>query len=109
MRFPQRQFIVRMARSSIIEKDGKWWIEGTDWQAGLTMVNRIRHQLHNLEARAKVTREKDDLDLYGLGKGIRVELMLNSGKKIEFLAGDPNPTGVSYYIRPLPGIPLFIP
>ena len=88
----------------LIEKDGKWWIEGTDWQANLTMVNRIRHQLHNLEARAKVTREKDDLDLYGLGKkAIRVELMLNSGKKIEFLAGDPNPTGVSYYIRPLPG------
>lgn len=89
---------------TLIEKDGKWWIEGTNWQANLTMVNRIRHQLHDLEARAKVSTDDDNFELYGLGKeAIRVELSLNSGKKIAFLAGDPNPTGVSYYIRPLPG------
>jgi hypothetical protein len=47
--------------------------------------------------------EDNNPELYGLGeKAIRVELSLNSGKEIAFLAGDPNPTGVSYYIQPLP-------
>ena len=88
----------------LVEKEGKWWINGTKWQANLTMVNRIRHQLHDLKARAKVSTEGNNFELYGLGKdAIRVELSLRSGDTITFLAGDPNPTGVSYYIRPLPG------
>ena len=87
----------------MIERDGKWWLEGTEREANITMVNRIRHQLHDLEARSKVTMEDRNPELYGLGqKAIRVELRLNSGKEIAFLAGDPNPTGVSYYIQPLP-------
>lgn len=88
----------------LVEREGKWWIDQTKFPANLTMVNRIRHQLHDLEARAKVTTKGDNYELYGLGEGaIRVQLELNGGEKIEFLAGDPNPTGVSYYIRPLPG------
>lgn len=91
------------------EKDGKWWIVGSNHEASVTMVNRIKHQLHDLEARAKVTDDAEDFTVYGLGdKAILVELELATGEKTSFQAGDPNPTGVSYYIRPLPGNAVYI-
>ena len=91
------------------EKDGKWWIVGSNHEASITMVNRIKHQLHDLEARAKVTDNAEDFSVYGLGEtAILVELELATGEKTSFQAGDPNPTGVSYYIRPLPGNAVYI-
>ncbi len=93
---------------TIYEKDSKWWIEETNHRASTTMVNRIRHQLHDLEARANVTTDQGESKLYGLGKSaIKVVLNLKDGREISFLAGDPNPTGVSYYIQPLPGNSIY--
>jgi len=55
-----------------------------------------------------VSTEDVDSDLYGLGKeAINVTLDLKDGRQISFLAGDPNPTGVSYYIQPLPGNSIY--
>lgn len=88
----------------LLEQDGRWVIEGTGFVAGRSMVNRIKHQIHDLTARATVVDAPDAPELYGLGKnGIHVKLTLRDGRLVEFLAGDPNPSGVSYYIQPLPG------
>ena len=89
---------------SLVEADGKWTIAGTDFVAGRSMVNRVKHQLHDLTARAEVVEGTEALELYGLGaNATRVRLVLRSGEAMEFEAGDPNPSSVSYYIRPLPG------
>jgi hypothetical protein len=88
----------------LIENDGKWTIEGTDFVAGRSMVNRVKHQLHDLTARATVVEDPDMAELYGLGENaIQVELIMRSGDALRFRAGDPNPSSVSYYIQPLPG------
>jgi hypothetical protein len=93
---------------TLAEKDGEWIILETGHPASITMVNRIRHQLHDLEARAQVNASSSDLELYGLGeKAIKVELQLKDGTGLSFLAGDPNPTGVSYYIKPIPGDEIY--
>ncbi len=85
----------------LVEKDGEWIIEATGHQAGRSMVNRVKHQLHDLTARASVVEDADNLSLYGLGENaIHVILQLRDGKEIEFDVGDPNPTSVSYYIQP---------
>ncbi len=86
---------------ALLEQDGKWIIEGTDHPAGRSMVNRVKHQIHDLTARATVISDADAPSLYGLGENaIRVELTLRDGEKIRFRAGDPNPSSVSYYIQP---------
>jgi len=91
-------------RIVLVEVDGQWVIEGTDFVAGRSMVNRVKHQLHDLTARATVVEDPDLPELYGLGaNAIRVALRLRDGRDITFLVGDPNPTAVSYYIQPLPG------
>lgn len=88
----------------LVETDGKWTIEGTDFVAGRSMVNRVKHQLHDLTARATVVDDPEMAELYGLGdNAIEVELTLRGGREIRFRAGDPNPSSVSYYIQPLPG------
>lgn len=80
--------------------DGAWWIEGTDMRASRQMVNRVKHQLHDLVSRATVAEAGDDGALYGLGENaIHVKLTLRDGRTLEFDAGDPNPSGVSYYLR----------
>lgn len=87
------------------EGDDGWLIEGTEFKASRSMVNRIKHQLHDLEARAVVVENPAAPELYGLGQGqaIHVTLTFRDGKQLSFLAGDPNPSGVSYYIQPEEG------
>lgn len=86
------------------EVDGTWVIEGTGFIAGRSMVNRVKHQLHDLTSRATVVESPDAPELYGLGaNAIKVSLELRDGRTLAFEAGDPNPSSVSYYIRPLPG------
>ena len=88
----------------LVEQDGKWTIEGTGFIAGRSMVNRVKHQLHDLTARATVVEDPDMAELYGLGENaIEVELTMRGGDSLRFRAGDPNPSSVSYYIQPLPG------
>lgn len=91
------------------EEGGKWRVVGEPWRPSRSMVRRIGHQLHDLDARAVVTEHADDPAVYGLGpKAIRVALTLRNGDPIEFEAGDPNPTSVSWYLRPLPGDAIYI-
>ena len=88
----------------LVEQDGKWTIEGTGFVAGRSMVNRVKHQLHDLTARATVVDDPEMAELYGLGdNAIEVELTMRGGDTLRFRAGDPNPSSVSYYIQPLPG------
>lgn len=90
------------------EVDGQWRIAGTDFVAGRSMVNRVKHQLHDLTSRAVVVDSPDAPELYGLGdNAIHVSLTLRDGRSIAFRAGDPNPSGVSYYVRPLPGDTIY--
>ncbi len=92
----------------LVEQDGRWIIEGTGFVAGRSMVNRIKHQIHDLTARADVVEAPEAPELYGLGKNaIHVKLTMRDGRLVEFLAGDPNPSGVSYYIQPLPGEQIY--
>ncbi len=92
----------------LLEQDGRWIIEGTGFVAGRSMINRIKHQIHDLTARADVVEAPEAPELYGLGKNaIHVKLNLRDGRTVEFLAGDPNPSGVSYYIQPLPGDQIY--
>jgi hypothetical protein len=91
-------------RVVLTEQDGEWIIESTGHTAGRSMVNRVKHQLHDLTARATVVEDPDSPELYGLGdNAIRVELTLRDGRTLAFRAGDPNPSSVSYYIQPEPG------
>ena len=88
----------------LVEADGKWTIEGTDFVAGRSMVNRVKHQLHDLTARATVVEDPEMAELYGLGdNAIEVELTMRDGSLRKFRAGDPNPSSVSYYFQRLPG------
>lgn len=82
------------------ERADGWWLEGDDLRASRSMVNRVKHQLHDLVARATVVDGPADDALYGLGTStIHVKLTFRDGSTEEFDAGDPNPTGVSFYIR----------
>ena len=91
------------------ETDDGWILEGTELRASKSMVNRVKHQLHDLVARAKVIEEPEDPALYGLGaQAIRVKVEFKNGWVREFLAGDPNPSQVSYYIQPVPGDQIFV-
>ncbi|MCK6519397.1 DUF4340 domain-containing protein, partial [Myxococcota bacterium] len=90
------------------ETPAGWIIEDSGFTASRTMVNRVKHQLHDLTARAMVVEGTDDLALYGLGKqAITVTLTLRDGREIKLRAGDPNPSAVSYYIQPLPGDAIY--
>ena len=95
-------------RIDLQEKDGKWVVSNKNWNANPSMINRIKHQLHDLNARTIVTKEADNPTLYGLGKNaIQVSISFRKGNKTSFLVGDPNPSGVSYYIQPLPGTVVY--
>ncbi len=85
----------------LVEEEGRWIIEGSGHTAGRSMVHRVKHQIHDLTARASVMEDSDNLALYGLGPNqVDVILSLRDGRIIEFAVGDPNPTSVSYYIQP---------
>ena len=88
--------------------DGHWTIEGPGWRAASSMVNRIKHQLHDLSARAVVVENAEKPELYGLGtNAIRVTLEFRDGETLKFDVGDPNPTAVSWYVRPHSGDTVF--
>lgn len=90
------------------EQEGTWVIANKNWNANSSMINRIKHQLHDLNARTLVTKDSDNPTLYGLGKNaIRVTMTFAQGEPISFLVGDPNPSAVSYYIQPLPGTAVY--
>ena len=85
---------------ALFEKPDGWWIEGTEMKASRQMVNRVKHQLHDLVSRATVVDDAEDGALYGLGpNAIHVKLTMRDGSTREFDAGDPNPSGVSFYVR----------
>ncbi len=88
----------------LAETDRGWILESTGFLASKSMVNRVKHQLHDLTARATVVENPDEAALYGLAQqGVRVTLTFRDASTLQFLAGDPNPSSVSYYIRPIPG------
>ena len=106
-RFEKHELVrVEVSRSDdsqviLVEENGIWKLEGTDHEAGRSMVNRVKHQLHDLTARASVVEQSENLVLYGLGENaIHVVLTMRDGRRVEFDVGDPNPTSVSYYIQP---------
>lgn len=81
--------------------DGEWYIDGDDEVADRSMVNRAKHQIHDLCSRA-IVEDPESLELYGLGDlAAKVSLTLRGDRTIEFMVGDPNPTNVSYYIQPV--------
>lgn len=85
----------------LVEKEDGWWIEGENLRASKSMVNRVKHQLHDLVSRATVVDDPEERALYGLGQSaIHVKLTFRDGSTREFDAGDPNPSGVSFYIHP---------
>src|SRR5688572_7368202 len=51
----------------LAERADGWWIEGEEFRASRSMVNRVKHQLHDLVARATVVEGDADDALYGLG------------------------------------------
>ena len=93
---------------NLVEKPDGWRFDnprGTgSLPASRSMVNRVKHQLHDLVSRATVVEGTGDDALYGLGaSAIHVTLQFRDGRTQSFDAGDPNPSGVSFYVRPLPG------
>lgn len=93
----------------LIKHDGEWSVVGHPWRPSRSMVRRVAHQLHDLTARAVVAEGLQDVAEYGLGEGsIKVTLSLEGREPIIFEAGDPNPTSVSWYVRPVPGDQVFI-
>ncbi len=85
---------------TLVEKPDSWWLEGTEMRASRQMVNRVKHQLHDLVSRATVVEDPGEAALYGLGESaVHVKLTMRDGSTREFDAGDPNPSGVSFYIR----------
>jgi hypothetical protein len=86
---------------TLTETEDGWLLEETGFRASKSMVNRVKHQLHDLTARASVVDEAVDPALYGLGdSAVHVELTFRDGRVESFRAGDPNPSSVSYYIQP---------
>ena len=82
------------------ERDDGWWLANENVRASRSMVSRVKHQLHDLTARATIEQGADDAALYGLGaSAIHVTLTMRDGSVTKFDAGDPNPTGVSFYVR----------
>lgn len=113
--------VVRPDATIAVRKvDGVWKVDGQPWRPNKAMIRRVGHQLHDLDARADVVEAPETADLarYGLGPdAIRVTLTLADGRQLAFAVGDPNPTSVSYYMRPLdsgtadpagPGGPVYV-
>ncbi len=85
----------------LAEIDGVWKIVATGHTAGRSMVNRVKHQIHDLTARAVVVEAAENPEHFGLGdNAVVVRLTLRDGRIIAFKVGDPNPSSVSYYIQP---------
>ncbi|MCA9490826.1 MAG: DUF4340 domain-containing protein [Myxococcales bacterium] len=86
-----------------------WVAEGRPWVPSDTMMRRAAHQLHDRTARADVGDARQDRERYGLGDGaVEVHLELRDGTRPAFAVGDPNPTSVSWYVRPLPDDKVYV-
>lgn len=99
---------IRLTRADgvlhLVKIAGVWEAEGEPWRPSRAVIRRITHQLHELSVRAEVTEGDVDFARYGVGEGaVRVDLEFVDGQTASFLVGNPNPTQVSWYIRPLPG------
>lgn len=90
--------------------DGEWTTIGQAWRPSASMVRRAAHQLHDLTARADVVEaEEAEPSRYGLGPdALRVTIELADGRELAFAVGDPNPTSVSWYMRPLPDGKVYV-
>jgi hypothetical protein len=101
--------VTRPDGSIVLSEQGDHWIiEGENLRAARSMVNRVKHQLHDLVARATVVENPEEPALYGLGpSAIHVKITFRDGTEREFDAGDPNPSGVSFYLRPTPGDAIY--
>lgn len=87
----------------LVKEEGTWTVVGDTWKPSRSMIRRIGHQIHDLQARATVATdvERQEFAQYGLGpEAIHVQLTLEGGRTIGFRAGDPNPTSVSWYLKP---------
>jgi hypothetical protein len=85
--------------------DGTWTVDNQPWRPSRSMVRRVAHQLHDLDARADVAQggEGDPaLARYGLDEeAARIRVSLADGRELRFVVGDPNPTSVSVYLQVL--------
>lgn len=91
---------------TVHQADGAWIVDGEPWRPSRSMIRRVAHQLHDLDARADVVTDDaaDDAERYGVGdRATRVEVSLTDGRTLKFVVGDPNPTSVSHYVRVLTG------
>lgn len=87
-------------RLAIRNEGGTWTVEGRPWRPNRSMIRRVAHQLHDLDARADVVADTSDPRRYGFGEdATRVEVSLADRRKLGFEVGDPNPTSVSWYMR----------
>lgn len=94
---------------TIRKVDGAWTTVGQTWRPSQSMVRRVAHQLHDLDARANVAAKPESAALYGLGDdAIEVTIELEDGTTHTFEVGDPNPTSVSWYMRPIPGEQVYV-
>ena len=90
---------------SLQQKDDHWTVQSNSMtepkRASKTMLNRIKHQLHELDFREEFTLSADkELETYGLGrKGTRVKLQLLGKQEQSLLVGDLNPSKVSYFVQ----------
>ena len=94
---------------AFVREGETWSTVGERWRPSASMVRRVAHQMHDLTARATVVEAPEDPSLYGLGPdAIRVALDLDDGRHLELAVGDPNPSSVSWYMRPLPDGPVYV-
>ena len=90
---------------SLQQTEDHWTIQSNSLtepkRASKTMLNRIKHQLHELDFREEFTLSEDkELETYGLGsKAIRVKLQLLGQQEQSLLVGDLNPSKVSYFVQ----------
>jgi hypothetical protein len=105
LRFDRAALVrVEVARAdgtlTLEEAPDGWRVAGSGHRASDSMVSRVKHQLHDLDARATVVSDTDEPARYGLGaSSTHVTLTLRDGRTVGFRVGDPNPTGVSVYLR----------
>ena len=81
------------------EIDGQWHYLEVNEAAAMVMINRVRHQLHDLKSRAFVSNDNDEFLRYGIDTDSEhVDLMFADGQRLQLVVGDLNPTGVSHYV-----------
>jgi hypothetical protein len=97
------------ATIELIRDGAEWGVKDAQWRPSRSMTRRIAHQIHDLSTRAQAVKGAKRLEDYGLGgESVTVRLWLEDGRELAFQAGEANPTGVSHYIRPLPGDTVYV-